>query len=246
MSMDGAQSRALDFHLSSTLDCVRRSVSSHMDSLGTRLQSALDARKRTPKWLWQEIGVTKQTVYSVLNDVTKPDKIRASTVDAICGALEINRRWFLTGKGSMDDAEAGDWPDILAYRQAAALGAGTVPDEYAETHKLKFRSDSLARKKLRPDRLGVVYGRGDSMLPRIKTGDAIMFDTSAKVPVDGKLFVISYDGGLMAKRLVLLGGRWFIESLNKDDAKWRKPQPIDDHKGFEIHGRVVWIGSWED
>lgn len=139
-----------------------------------------------------------------------------------------------------------DWPDVLAYKQAASLGDGAVPDEYAETHKLKFRADSLRRKRLDPERLGVVYGRGDSMLPRIRSGDAIMFDMRRTDPVDGALFVVSYDGGLMAKQLVQLGGRWFIESLNKDDPKWRKPQPIDEHRGFAIHGRVVWIGSWED
>ena len=92
----------------------------------------------------------------------------------------------------------------------------------------------------------MVYGRGDSMLPRIRSGDAILFDTGDTAPADGSLFVVSYDGGLMAKRLVNLGGRWFIESLNRDDPKWRKPTPIDDHKGFQIHGRVRWVGSWED
>lgn len=143
-----------------------------------------------------------------------------------------------------------DWSDIRAVRTAAALGDGAEPDDYAETHKLKFRADSLRRKGLRGDRLCVIYGRGDSMLPRIRSGDAILFDTGDTTPRDGALFVVSYDrsgaGGLLAKQLVELGGRWFIQSLNKDDPKGRKPVPIDETKGFEIHGRVRWIGSWED
>lgn len=144
------------------------------------------------------------------------------------------------------DQDDPDWSDIIGVRQAAALGDGAVADEYAETHKLKFRADSLRRKHLRPDKLAVIYGKGDSMFPTIKDGDAILVDTSDRTPRDGKLYVITYNGDLMAKRLVELGGRWFIESDNRTDPKWHKPQPLDGTKGIEIHGRVRWIGSWED
>jgi hypothetical protein len=50
----------------------------------------------------------------------------------------------------------------------------------------------------------------------------------------------------MAKRLVELGGRWFIASDNTDDPKWKKPVAVDETNQFAIHGRVRWIGSWED
>jgi phage repressor protein C with HTH and peptisase S24 domain len=149
----------------------------------------------------------------------------------------------LAGTPPMQDSE---WADILGVRQAAALGDGAEPDEYAETHKLKFRAASLARKKLKPERLAVIYGKGDSMYPTIKDGDAILIDTGDKEPKDDKLFVITYGRDLIAKRLVNLGGRWFIDSDNKADPKWKRPQAVDETKGFEIHGRVRWIGSWED
>lgn len=146
------------------------------------------------------------------------------------------------------NAEEGDedWSDILAFKQAAALGAGVVPDDYAETYKLKFRASSLARKRLRPDKLGVCYGRGDSMEPRIRNGDAILFDRGDLDPKDGALYVVNYNQHLMAKRLVKLGGRWFMDSLNKSVKQYEKPEPIDEHRGFEIVGRVRWVGSWED
>ncbi len=141
---------------------------------------------------------------------------------------------------------AGDWSDIVGVRQAAALGDGAVPDEYAETHKLKFRAESLRRKGLKANKLAVLYGRGESMTPTIKNGDAILFDTSDVQPHDGKIYVIQYDGELLAKRLIELGGKWFIDSDNKADPKWRKPKPVDETKDFKIYGRVRWIGSWED
>lgn len=144
------------------------------------------------------------------------------------------------------DTDDPEWPNIIGVRVAAALGEGVEPDEYAETHKLKFRAESLARKKLDPAQLAVVYGKGESMYPTIKDGDAILFDRRDTEPRDGKLYVVTYDRGLCAKRLTQLGGRWFLESDNRNDAKWHKPVLIDEVKGFEIHGRVRWIGSWED
>ena len=158
--------------------------------------------------------------------------------------------WLESGKKPMEAPEIAesdsDWADVLGVKQPAALGDGAEPDEYAETHKLKFRADSLKRKHLRPDRLAVIYGKGDSMFPTIKDGDAILVDLEDKEPRDEKLFVITYGRDLFAKRLVKLGDRWFIDSDNKSDPKWKRPVPIEDAKGFEIHGRVRWIGSWED
>lgn len=214
--------------------------------IGNRIKEARKARNMSRPQLSTATGIP----YPTLAGIENGDQDSTTQLDVIANALGARVEWLRTGRGAMDapskPQDSEDWPDIRAYRQAAALGDGAVPDEYAETHALKFRAQSLQRKRLNPDRMGIVYGRGESMLPRIKTGDAIMFDTGDTEPRDGYLYVVSYGGNLLAKQLSLLGGRWFIESLNKDDPKWRKPEPIDEHKGFKIHGRVRWIGSWED
>lgn len=214
-------------------------------TIGARIREARKAKGISRPALARTSGIP----YPTLAGIENGDQGSSTQLDVIADALDVRVEWLRTGQGRMaKERHAADdqWPDILAYRQAASLGDGAVPDEYAETHSLKFRADSLRRKHLRPDRLGVVYGRGDSMLPRIKSGDAILFDTNDTEPRDGYLYVVTYGGHLMAKQLSLLGGRWFIESLNKDDPKWRKPEPVDEHKGLQIHGRVRWIGSWED
>lgn len=250
MFIGDGESSSLDFGKSSTLDRFGLTVSSCMDTFSHRLKKALAARDKGAPWLIKTTGLSKQTIYNILNGTTRPEKMQSNTTTLICKALRINRDWFLSGHGQMEGApdQTPDdaWPDVRAYRQAASLGEGAVPDEYAETHALKFRAESLRRKRLRPDMLGVVYGKGDSMQPRIQSGDAILFDRSDREPRDGGIYVVSYDGDLLAKKLVFMGDRWWVESLNKDDPKWRKPRPIDELKQFEIHGRVRWIGSWED
>src|SRR5690606_35071593 len=43
--------------------------------------------------------------------------------------------------------KAEEWVDVQGYAQAVGLGKGAEAQEYAETHKLKFRAESLARKR---------------------------------------------------------------------------------------------------
>lgn len=220
-------------------------------SMGTRLQEALDVRGRSASEVIKACELSKGAVYNILNDVTKPEKVRADTVGKICAYLRISRDWLVWGKGGMDlsDRPLADehaWANIRDMKLAAALGDGTTPDDYAETSKLKFRRDSLHRKKLKPESLIVIYGSGDSMHPTIKNGDAILVDTSDKVPKDGKLFVITYDGLLIAKRLMELDGAWYAKSDNDADPKWRKPRKLDPSRGIEIAGRIRWVAGWVD
>lgn len=197
----------------------------------------------------KDLAAASGIAYTTLADVENGHSETTTALHRIAKRLQVRVEWLETGRKPMEataDDQGEDWTNVIGVQQAAALGDGAEPDEYAETHKLKFRADSLKRKHLRPDKLAVIYGKGDSMWPTIKNGDAILIDTSDKEPRDEKLFVITYGRDLFAKRLVKLGDRWFIDSDNKTDPKWKRPIPVEEAKGFEIHGRVRWIGSWED
>jgi phage repressor protein C with HTH and peptisase S24 domain len=218
-------------------------------TIGERIKQGRDtgpAAKVTRKDLAAAAGIA----YSTLADIENGYSDSTTALHKIAKRLRVRVEWLETGKGPIEATDDGGpeegWADILGVRQAASLGDGVIADEYAETHKLKFRSEILRRKRLKADKLAVLYGKSDSMSPTIKNGDAILFDTSDIEPRDDKIYVISYDGTLMAKRLVYLGDRLFISSDNGDDPKWKKPVPVDGTREFTIHGRVRWIGSWED
>lgn len=144
-----------------------------------------------------------------------------------------------------------DWTDVRGFAQAMGLGAGPLAMEYAETHKLKFRRDSLARKRLAAEHLAVMYGAGDSMEPRVREGDAILFDTSDTSPRDGAMFVVMLSGRAgneyQVKRCEIIGDLVLFKADNpKGDHNWVKPRLKDDKKHpIQIVGRVRWIGSWE-
>lgn len=169
--------------------------------------------------------------------------------DALAHALHVSREEMLGGGKPRRDGNG--WADVLGYAQAVGLGHGPEAQEYAETHSLKFKAASLAGKRLNAPNLRVMYGQGDSMLPRIHPGDAVLFDTSDTQPRDGAIYVVQVHGiagrEYQAKRCMVLDDAVYFTADNPEgDHQWRKPKRADTKKGaIEVIGRVRWIGSWE-
>lgn len=206
----------------------------------------------TQQGLAEEADVTKQAISQIERGETQSPG--ASTIDPIARRLGVTTRWLLDGVGPRTGRPTSvepEWTDIRGYAQAVGLGGGPEAQEYAETHRLKFRADSLARKRLNPEKLGVMYGSGDSMLPRIHPGDAILFDTADTTPRDGQLYVIMLEGAGAAeyqvKRCQIIADMVLFSADNPaGDHNWRKPRLMDDRKRpITVIGRVRWIGSWE-
>lgn len=145
-----------------------------------------------------------------------------------------------------------EYADIVGYSQAAGLGAGAEAAEYAETHSLKFKKTSLRRRGIYGRDLAVYYGKGDSMEPTIKDGDAILFDTSDTRVADGLLYVIQVDGMarpeyFVKRAMVLDTGVYFQSDNPHGDHQWRKPKPmVSKRHPITVIGRVHWIGGWAD
>lgn len=236
-----------------------------MDTLGSRLKEAMTIREVTVEELAARKVLSRAGVYQWLNDTVKREKVREETVQKLCDALRVSRTWLMDGRGSMSPNAVADDPppythivhqddhvSIDAYSQAVGLSDGAEAMEYAETHKLKFKADSLARKRLSPRSLAVFYGKGDSMEPRIHSGDAVLFDHSDTRPRDGALFVIMVPGvgsdSYSVKRCEMIDDLVLFKSDNPSgDHGWRKPRRMDDPRHpITIIGRVRWIGSWED
>lgn len=167
----------------------------------------------------------------------------------------VDANWLLGETSSPvvrgDAANDGEWSNIRGYAMAVGLGHGREAQEYEETHNLKFRADSLARKRLKADTLAVLYGKGDSMLPRIHEGDAILFDTNDTKPADGELFVIALQGSgnteYNVKRCEIVDDMVFFRADNPTgDHNWRSARAMNNKRTpITIVGRVRWIGSWE-
>lgn len=212
-------------------------------ALAARIRQAIAALPWTKAEVAERLEVSPQ---AITGWETK-GRIGKQSLAGLAALTGLSINYFLTGRDSEQAAET-DWSDILGYAQAVGLGKGAEAQEYAETHKLKFRADSLARKRLRPPALAVMYGQGDSMLPRIRPGDAILFDTSDTRPKDGAIFIIQWKGEVYAKRAMVLDDTVFFAADHPaGDHHWKKPKRMDAKRDpVHILGRVRWIGSWED
>lgn len=228
-----------------------------METLGSRLKKAMTARGVSAQDIANANVMSRANVYLWLNDTTNPSKSWDGTSRKLCKFLRINRDWLLHGRGPMDETDdpppppadptADDWADVTGYAQAAGLGTGPEAAEWAETHKLKFRRDSLARKRLNPKHLAVMYGTGDSMEPTIRAGDAILFDTSDTTPRHRGIYVLLVPGAgaeeyVVKRALVSKGAVSFVSDNPDGDHDWKEPRPLAD--GLKVVGRVRWTGGW--
>lgn len=214
--------------------------------IGQRIRALREEKKISRADLAAAMGIAVTT----LSDLELGESKSTTALHKAAARLRTNIEYLETGRGNKHHAESSepDWVDVRGYAQAAGLGAGAEAEEYAETHKLKFKASSMRRKGLRPDKLSVFYGKGDSMEPRIKSGDAILFDTSDVRPQEGTIYLILWKGEYYAKRAMILDDVvYFTTDNQKGDHNWVRPRRMDAKRDpIEIVGRVRWIGSWED
>lgn len=215
-------------------------------------KSALAAGRRlTQAAVCEELDINQSAVSQYLNGLI-PLNYRAVLGFAKvigCDPRQIRDDLPEQRQAAMQEShQEPGWDDVVGYVQPVGLGASAEAQEYAETHKLKFRADSLRRQGLRADRLAVYYGQGDSMEPRIRNGDAILFDTSDTTRlVDGAIYLVERSGEINVKRCEIIDDLVYFRSDNPaGDHTWRKPRRMDHPTDpITVLGRVRWIGSWE-
>lgn len=218
-----------------------------MKTLGDRIRELRIAQQKTQVQLGDLAGVSKQAISKIESGDTK--KPASSTLDPIAESLGVTTQ-ELRGVSPYRQSSLArsdpNWRDIKGFAQAAGLGNGAEAEEYAIAHSLKFRTQSLSRKRLQADKLCVFYGKGDSMLPRIHPGDAILFDTTDTRPQDGMIYILMWKNDYYAKRAEILDDVVYFRADNPHgDHGWKKPKKMAGRDPIEIIGRVRWIGSWE-
>ncbi len=88
---------------------------------------------------------------------------------------------------------------------------------------------------LDPAHLSMIAAEGESMLPTIQPGDALLVDRgNRRVGSRGAVFVIRAGGALMVKRVARHGRALVVTSDNPD-------HPRVEADDIELIGRVVWL-----
>jgi len=135
----------------------------------------------------------------------------------------------------LTEAEAGSVAIPFAANVRFSAGSGQpVWDETAEM------SVSVARTALaswaRPERLRCARVVGDCMAPVIGDGDLVVLDSGRTEPLEGRVFGVHTEQGLVVKRLRRVDDRWHLES----DNPVQESRPVTG--GERILGQVAWTG----
>lgn len=217
------------------------------EAFGRRLVALLEGhgqpRRGAGSYLSRRYKVSNVVANAWLNGEYKPEIPKAKEIADDHGESFDSLYFGESGKAAADNP----WADVTAYAQAAGLGTGPEAAEWAETHRLKFRKDSLARKRLNPKHLAVMYGAGDSMEPGISAGDAILFDTTDTTPKNKGVYVLLVPGAgaeeyVVKRAIVSKGNVTFVADNPDGDHGWKEPRRMET--GIKVIGRVRWTGGW--
>lgn len=120
-------------------------------------------------------------------------------------------------------------------------GPGMINPEYPEVLREVELAEWQVREELgrvpSPHRVKLLTVRGDSMSPRIRSGDVVFVDIEDHQPYDGGLFVIVLHGHALVKRLEIRTDGLHIVSLAAPD----RPDILPPNKMDSLHiaGRVL-------
>jgi phage repressor protein C with HTH and peptisase S24 domain len=131
---------------------------------------------------------------------------------------------------------------ISGYHIQVSAGSGSAWNGEQVKRHLAFRRKWLKYRGLDPERLAVVFAKGDSMQPTINNGDSILVDTSKNQVVDGSIFVLRLGDDLYAKRLQKnIDGGITVISDNRTEYPIQVVHP-DQMDSLAVIGKVVWVG----
>ncbi len=142
--------------------------------------------------------------------------------------------------------EVSDFVLLPLYDVRASAGGGAWNDDERVSKTLAFRREWIAADlRANPDTLVLVYVDGDSMESTLSSGDVVMVDRSQLALRSDGIYVFSYDGSLLIKRLQRMAGDTVrvISDNPRFTAYDLQVQDFEgEHARAQMIGRVVWSG----
>lgn len=158
--------------------------------------------------------------------------LRVPTARRYAKVLNIDVNWLLTGEGA---ARSGDettiqrrpiiWAPIISWIQAGSLSA-----EYIDFSEIKDRIPVAHFRRS----VVALRVRGTSMNRVAAPGDLVIVDYEDKIPQDGKIYVVEYEGHTTLKRYRDTKGPVRLEPDSTEEH-----DTIFPNADFRVIGRVL-------
>ena len=201
------------------------SIGLDTDAIMKRLFSISGARNE--RELADVLGVTRATLnYAKLREALPYKHI-------VKAALLYGRSvdWILWGEES-----SGAFVAVPMYE--ARLSADGRLEPCASAKRYAFRAEWLSAlcKHNRPQDLGLMRVSGDSMLPAINDGDAVLLDFAQTACRPGQIYAVAIEGLVYLRRIDSVPGEIILQAANAEPLRVHP-----DDASIQIVGRCVWL-----
>ncbi len=132
---------------------------------------------------------------------------------------------------------------VKEYDVHLSAGSGAYPSGHVlQLEERPFSVTWMRKKGLKPDNLSLVRVSGDSMEPLLKDKGIVMINHAIKTPSDAYPFAVRVEDSLYIKRVLKLGNKLILKSVNPTYSDMTIPI---DECDCEIIGAIVWHAhSW--
>lgn len=226
-------------------------------SIGARIKQARAAAKISQIELAARSGLKQSTI----SDLEVGKSQGTTAVASLAAALGVNPLWLEAGKGPMVLEQSttapdkgldtpflkspvsiriGDEPQTVPIRKVKLkLRAGVVGFEtepiLEDGGVLHMPLALIEQNHLIPHMLLAFHVKGCSMEPMLFEDDLVVINTADREPRSRELYAVNFNGEACVKQLLLVGGHWYLNSLNPDVGR------VNVRSGqCDIVGRVVY------
>jgi phage repressor protein C with HTH and peptisase S24 domain len=155
--------------------------------------------------LAQDAKVNRSFVYDIMRGRSlNPDLEKLTRIAAV---LKADVNWLRLGAGNVQGGEPPledeTFISIPSVKVSASMGGGRIVSGEVENGKpYHFQKSWIVHElRARPSDLRIMHVEGDSMMPTLHSGDAVLVDMARKFPTPPGIFVLNDGMGLVAKRL---------------------------------------------
>ena len=233
-----------------------------METLGSRLKELRRQRNLTQQKIADALGVSKTSVIYWEKDENVP---KHESLIALAKTLGTTTEWLLNGVAAPEKSNA----DIAKMEVGIYQAGDPVPDGYVaidyyddvfvsagngylnlekpSNNKMLFPVDLIKECNVEPATTKVIHVRGESMFPKLKDGQAISIDMSAKTIYDGEIYAFQVGDDTKIKYLFNWNdegkGGFKAVSANSDKNQfpdeYYSPSRIES-EGISVLGQYWW------
>lgn len=186
-------------------------------AMAAAIRSAIEDSKLTQKGIADAFGVTEQAVSGWLR-TGKVDKRKLPKLAQLTGRPLSHFGMGAESEPVSASATSQSYVRVQHLDGEAGMGEGRVNEDYPEVVRAMDFEPGYIRSVVGfvppPGRLVIVTGRGDSMIPVIQPGEALIVDTGVTTFDGDGIYLINTGNGQQIKALQDRGDSVYVVSAN--------------------------------